>query len=420
MELSTTLFDSPNDGDITSLKIGSMDASALKRCIPIFNKATIHRLNHSREGKLFQYGPVSGFPDYLTELKKFLEKRYDSEVQMENLLCTGGATSGLTLAVNLLLPKSRGMIFVDNPTYFLAHGILVRELGHTLMCVPMDKNGVDVDSFAKIVKEEYSKYKKLDDGSHFWAMYYTISVHHNPTSVVFNSEKCNKIVNLAREFSFIVLCDDVYNLLTYNKAPPPKRLFAYDSPHDENYKGGHVISNGSFSKILCPGVRVGWMEMPPKLKYIFENSYILSSSGSINNYVSGVVASILKLDLLKEHLELLKSSYANRMDLAVNCLKVGLPKDFTFHRPIGGCYIWVEGYENFDSTKFEEHLINKKNIAILPGNTCSPLHFISQDKCKFKGYQSNAFRISISYNEAPILENALKILCDELNSNTFE
>lgn len=69
----------------------------------------------------------------------------------------------------------------------------------------------------------------------------------------------------------MVVCDDVYNLLYYGDASfPPKRLFVYDSEADEDYRG-NVVSNGSFSKILAPGIRVGWLELPPRLAIIMRN-----------------------------------------------------------------------------------------------------------------------------------------------------
>lgn len=83
------------------------------------------------------------------------------------------------------------------------------------------------------------------------------------------SDVCQQLIELSRENDFLITCDDVYNALSYGSDSPPKRLLAYDSRTDGNYKG-HVISNGSFSKILSPGVRVGWMECPPRCVKLFD------------------------------------------------------------------------------------------------------------------------------------------------------
>lgn len=109
---------------------------------------------------------------------------------------------------------------------------------------------------------------------------------------------CQEIVSIAREFELLIVAEDVYNLLTYTaNSAAPKRLFAYDRMTDAAYKG-HVISNGTFSKLLSPGVRLGWMEMPPRCVRVFNVSGLLLSGGATNNYTSGVLATALELDLL--------------------------------------------------------------------------------------------------------------------------
>ena len=81
-----------------------------------------------------------------------------------------------------------------------------------------------------------------------------------------------RLVKIARENSFAVVCDDVYNLLHYETEYPPHRLFEYDDPEDSDYHGGNVISNGTFSKILSPAIRVGWLECGPKVAKILKES----------------------------------------------------------------------------------------------------------------------------------------------------
>jgi DNA-binding transcriptional MocR family regulator len=79
------------------------------------------------------------------------------------------------------------------------------------------------------------------------------------------ADRCEALIKLARRLEMLVFCDDVYNLLAHRTEPKPsRRLFALDRPGAIQF-GGHVISNGSFSKILAPGVRVGWLEVPPRI-----------------------------------------------------------------------------------------------------------------------------------------------------------
>lgn len=79
-------------------------------------------------------------------------------------------------------------------------------------------------------------------------------------------------MKIARDNRIAVVCDDVYNLLHYGAGPSPRRLFSYDDPSDPHYFGGSVISNGSFSKILSPAIRLGWLECGPRVANILRPS----------------------------------------------------------------------------------------------------------------------------------------------------
>lgn len=80
---------------------------------------------------------------------------------------------------------------------------------------------------------------------------------------------------------------------------PPRRLFAYDRMDEAAYRG-NVISNGTFSKILSPGIRVGWMEVPPRCRRLFNASGLLRSGGASNNYTSGIVTTLLQRNLAQD------------------------------------------------------------------------------------------------------------------------
>lgn len=140
----------------------------------------------------------------------------------------------------------------------------------TLKIVPVKLNddGVDIDDLErKVLEHKFSP----AHGKMFYGCYYTIPTYHNPTGILFSNEVSKALVSLARKHDFLVVCDDVYNMLHYDDETPPTRLFAHDIDSDLDYKG-HVISNGTFSKILAPGTRVGWMECPPRITEEFKNN----------------------------------------------------------------------------------------------------------------------------------------------------
>lgn len=86
------------------------------------------------------------------------------------------------------------------------------------------------------------------------------------------ADQCKRLVDIARNNSIVVACDDVYNLLYYGEGLPPSRLFSYDDSKDTNYKGGNIVSNCSFSKIFSPAIRFGWIECSPRIVNIVKTS----------------------------------------------------------------------------------------------------------------------------------------------------
>ena len=111
-------------------------------------------------------------------------------------------------------------------------------MGHRIVPVPMetDGSGVSLEELEKAIKTEFQKKSKEISNEKFWAMFYTIPTFHNPTGACISPAKSKAVVNLARKYDILVLCDDVYNLLYYGSEPKP-RLFSFDNPSDPDYKG---------------------------------------------------------------------------------------------------------------------------------------------------------------------------------------
>lgn len=193
----------------------------------------------------------------------------------------------------------------------------------------MKDDVVDLDALEKLVEQEKKSDFALSETKIFWAMFYTMPTFHNPTASslppgkiirndinnkehIFNitkdnknnyeilyqknmyicifyrisiglillyesyvqQEKCQRLVKLARKHKLLVACDDVYNVLYYGEGCPPHRLFFYDNPEDSDFCGGNVVSNGTFSKILFPAVRLGWIECHDKVTKIIKESLV--------------------------------------------------------------------------------------------------------------------------------------------------
>lgn len=204
-----------------------------------------------------------------TSISNFLTKNYQEKVHPEDIVLTTGATNGLHLITSILIDLS-AVIFVDEVVYIRALEILAGFPTIKVVTVPLTKDGTDIEAFRKLVEEH--KFTPRD-GKLFWGMYFAIPNFHNPTGLLFSEDVCKSLVEMSREYDFLIACDDVYNFLGYYEETTPKRLFSYDRIEDSNYKG-NVISNGTFSKIIAPGLRMGWMECPPRCVAAFDKRFV--------------------------------------------------------------------------------------------------------------------------------------------------
>ncbi|XP_063231477.1 2-aminoadipate transaminase isoform X2 [Bacillus rossius redtenbacheri] len=386
--------------EVVNLSAGAPGPDLLKKCIAIFSQATAHRLKEQENAYLFQYGPMAGLWDYRAQLAEFLTARYGETVNRQDLVLTCGASHGLMLIMNTFLP-SNAVIFVDEVTYMIALEVFRQFPDMTVVPVPMTEEGVDTQALERIARELRSnKQRHLSDEKLFWAMYYTMPVFHNPTGLTFSTGCCQSLVEAARRLDLLVVCDDVYNLLCYgDEVRPPRRLLAYDWG-SEGFQGGHVVSNGTFSKIMGPGVRVGWLEAPPRLASVLCGSGILKSGGAVNQYVSGIFASILELGLEEQHLNFLVKTYKERMSRVCDVLDEGLPPGCSFVRPRGGYFVWVRLPEGVDSADVASWCERHRKVAAIPGRRFS-----------VAGGFRNYLRLSISFHDTAVLEQATNRLC---------
>jgi DNA-binding transcriptional MocR family regulator len=209
---------------------------------------------------------------------------------------------------------------------------------------------------------------------------------------------------LSRKYELLIVCDDVYNLLAFEDAVPPKRLFTYDRFDDDDFQG-NVISNGTFSKILAPGIRVGWMECPPRIVEAFRNSGVLKSGGSINNYTSGIVSSMIEMGLVEKQFK--KSLKTYRVQCASLCetLDLYLPQGCKFNKPKGGYFVWIELPEDCNGDALSDYCLSNFNVFAIRGSRFSVEN-------KFK----NFIRLTFAFHSPQLLREGGKRLCNGIAS----
>eukprot|EP00092_Neocalanus_flemingeri_P064389 GFUD01078139.1.p1 GENE.GFUD01078139.1~~GFUD01078139.1.p1 ORF type:complete len:436 (-),score=114.60 GFUD01078139.1:465-1772(-) len=398
-----SLFTGRVDDSTINFSIGAPGPSILSSLPGLFLSASSHRLS-TNLGSLFQYGPEVGIRQYRIELARFLTRRYGDKVLEDELLLTCGATNGLHLTISSLV-KQGGTVFVEDPTYFIALSLLSGDMGLRVVPIRMGENGMDTEHLEEMVVKEAARNVGGvgSDGDRFWGLIYTIPTFHNPTGTTFSTKTGSRMVEIARQSGLLVFCDDVYNLLPYHQLDY-SRLKSLDTSGPGS---GSVISNGTFSKILAPGVRLGWLEAPTHLVERLTQSGVLQSGGSQNNYVSGIVTSLLELGLVDQHLDNCIKVYKERMDAAVGLLEEGLPQGWRVKHPHGGYFLWLVG-DHGDLGEFCQWMEKEKGIVVLLGSKASPFTYMGE---VVGGNMGNCFRICIAFYDLDKIVDGCKVLC---------
>lgn len=315
--------------------------------LEFMQQAAAHRFAQG-DPSFLQYGAEWGDGALRTELAAFLTGQYALPVDPEELFISGGVSQALDL-VCAMFTQPGDTIIVEDPTYFLALDIF---RGHrlTIVAAPVDGHGLDVDALAALVR------------THRPRLVYTIPTHQNPTGATLSAERREQLVRLAQEHDVLIVADEVYHLLTYGDAPPPS-LAAHVGT-------GQVISLGSFSKILAPGTRLGWISARADRLETLARNGMVASGGGFSPLGSGVIRSMIELGLLSRYVQGLRDTFRSRAAALTDALHA-LP--VTFLPPQGGYFVWLGLPDGLDSAALLERAV-PLGVRFQPGNRFSPEH----------------------------------------------
>lgn len=219
------------------------------------------------------YGAEQGPGCLIERVCARLERLEGAAPPAERVMVSGGTSQALDMLCTVLT-RPGDVVLVESPVYHLALRIL-RDHGLELAPVPADAGGLRVDALEERLAELRREGRRP-------CFLYTVPTYNNPTGVTMTLERREALVALARREGLLVLEDDVYRELWYD-APPPPSLYDLDP-------SGPVVRLGSFSKVLAPGLRLGWMVAAPEIVHRCTRSGMLDSGGGVNHFTAHVVA----------------------------------------------------------------------------------------------------------------------------------
>ena len=273
-----------------------------------------------------QYGATQGYGPLLHSLAAFLteQESYLSAVSPDELFLTAGASQAIDHATTLFTGTG-DTVFVEEPTYYLIQSIF-EDHGLNVVGVPTDSNGLRIDALKAMLEDGDIPNPK---------MLYIIPTYQNPSGSVLPFDRRRKLVELARQHNFLILADEVYNLLHYGDPPPPP-IASFDHSDD-----GCVISLGSFSKILGPGLRTGWLHARPPIIQRFATAGLTISGGGLSHFTSTLIHAVLEHGMLQDNITLLRRAYAERVSAMTAALREHLGDAVEFTPPGGGYFFWL-------------------------------------------------------------------------------
>ncbi|NTX53073.1 PLP-dependent aminotransferase family protein [Myxococcus sp. CA039A] len=259
---------------------------------------------------------------------------------------TTGAQQGLNLLTRLLLEPGQTVLLEDR-VYSGFQQVLDPFQARRLTVRRDARTGLDLDGLASLLASGERP-----------AFFYTMSDGHNPLGTSLAMDARERLVGLAREYRMPIIEDDAYGLLHYEEggALPPLRSL------DAQW----VYYVGSFSKILAPALRVGWVVVPESL--VFRLATVKESSDiDTATFTQRMVLSFLQSGKLEAHLTRLRGEYRLRRDTLLRALETHLPAGASWTKPTSGMFVWVELPEGSDTTVLLARALETQQVAFLPG-----------------------------------------------------
>ncbi len=350
---------------------GNPAASAL----PDLEVAEISREVLLRDGKtLLQYGATEGYKPFLESLSPYVKERFSIDAQPSDILPTTGSTQAMNLLCSALIDPGDAIV-VENPT-FLGNMQCMRLYQANLIPVQSDENGMDTDELEEKIKQYHPK------------MIYIIPTFQNPTGRTLSLERRKRVAELSEKYGVVVAEDDPYHDLRYagNALPTIK---SFD-------QAGWVAFMGSFSKVISPGLRVGYLIAEPRL---LRKCVVAKQSGDLHTGLlnQAICDAYLRKGLLAPHVEQICLSYARQLDTMLQCLAAS-DAFASYTRPEGGLFVFAALKEGKNALELLKKAV-ELGVAYVPGT-----HFYAD------GGHENTLRLNFSNAGEAAIRRGMELL----------
>ncbi|AQQ52317.1 aminotransferase-like domain-containing protein [Planococcus lenghuensis] len=257
------------------------------------------------------------------ELKQYIRKRMavrGMETAADELLVTAGACQAIDLIARILLDEE-ALVVIESPTYMEALEIF-QNYTEQYLSIPIDENGLDTDRLEQVLLDRQRAGQALP------RVLYTIPSFQNPTGTVMSLDRRKHLLRLAGDFDFLIIEDDAYGELAFEERPVPLKAMDADN---------RVIYVGSLSKVVAPGMRIGWVAGAEELITLL--SWFKKDLG--HPFGEATMAAFLEKTNFADRVDRLSGAYKEKSEAMTAALKKHFPESASWYTPDGGYFVWV-------------------------------------------------------------------------------
>ncbi len=334
-----------------------------------------------------QYGNTLGINPVREQITKMLEKTENIKCNMENIIVNSGSQQGL-YELGTVLANPGDTVITEEPTYvgavsaFSANGLIMEG-------IPVDHNGMKVELLEEKIKKLILEGRKP-------RFIYVIPTFQNPTGYTMPVERRKVLIEISKKYEIPLVEDNPYGQLRY---------YGESLPCIRSMTGGEdVIYLGTFSKVMTPGLRLGYTIAPEPVMEKF-NLIKQALDLATNSFSQYVAYEYIKMGIIYKQVELNKQIYRKKRDAIVNALEANMSDISTFSEPEGGMFVWVTLNKNVD-TKQMIPLAIKNGVAYVSGQAFTT-----------NGTQKSSMRLNFTFGSVEQLEEGIKRIRKTINES---
>lgn len=330
-----------------------------------------------------QYSSTDGFAHFRQIIVDRMKAKNNIDTTIDNIIVTSGSQQGLDFSGRIFLDKD-DIVLLESPSYLGAINAF-KTNEPKFIEVPTDEGGMIMEELEKIL-EENDRVK----------MIYVIPDFQNPSSRTWSLERRQKFMEIINKFEIPVIEDNPYGELRFEGEAQPS-LKSMDTK-------GLVVFLGTFSKILAPGYRLGWICADGD---IYDKYNHMAQAASLQATTIGQLetAKFIEMYDLDAHVQKIIEVYGKRRDLMYNTMLEEFPEGVKFAKPTGGLFMWVELPEHMDAAELAKECL-KENVAYVPGEGFYP-----------DGQTKNTFRMNYSMMPEDKIVEGIKRIAKVLKAN---